>query len=118
MGTFFPTDVDRMESRKRWMLAGLSQKGSIVIDAGAVRALSHDRRSLLSAGVKAVKGSFARGDAVAIVNDNDQRVACGIVNYDAEDIVKICGLRSNKIEATLGYQYGGEVVHRNNLVLL
>ena len=118
VGTTFPASVDRMESRKRWMLAGLSQKGSIAIDDGAIKALRHQRRSLLAAGVRDVDGSFARGDAVAIADDEGRRVACGIVNYDAADIVKIRGMRSSRIEEALGYQYGDEVVHRNNLVLL
>ena len=118
VGTMFPAGVDRLESRKRWMLAGLSQKGNIAVDDGATKALRQDKRSLLAAGVRDVQGSFARGDAVAIIDGQGRRVACGIANYAALDIAKIRGLRSNRIEEVLGYQYGGEVVHRDNLVLL
>ncbi|MFQ6020097.1 MAG: glutamate 5-kinase [Dehalococcoidia bacterium] len=118
VGTLFTTAVDRLESRKRWMLAGLSLKGSIVVDAGAARALRQDKRSLLAAGVREVQGSFARGDSVAIVDGDGRRIACGIANYSAPDVARIHGLRSDRIEGTLGYQYGGEVVHRDNLVLL
>jgi len=118
LGTFFPASADRMESRKRWMLAGLSLKGSIQVDEGASRALREQKRSLLPAGVRGVQGSFQRGDAVAIVDGEGRRIACGIANYDAEDILRIRGLRSDRIEAALGHHYGGEVVHRDNLVLL
>jgi len=118
LGTFFPSGVDRMESRKRWMVAGLSLKGSIAVDAGASKALCEQRRSLLPAGVRDVTGSFKRGDAVAITGDDGRRIACGIANYGAEEITRIRGLRSDRIEATLGHHYGGEVVHRDNLVLL
>jgi len=118
LGTFFPASVDRMESRKRWMLASLSLKGSILVDEGAARALRQEKRSLLPAGVRDVEGSFQRGDAVAIVDGEGTRIACGIANYGAEDVLRIRGLRSDRIEAALGHHYGGEVVHRDNLVLL
>ncbi len=118
LGTFFPSGVDRMESRKRWMVAGLSLKGSIAVDQGASKALCEQRRSLLPAGVRDVTGSFKRGDAVAITDGDGRRIACGIANYSAEEITRIRGLRSDRIEATLGHHYGGEVVHRDNLVLL
>jgi glutamate 5-kinase len=118
VGTLFPTAVDRMESRKRWMVAGLSLKGSIAVDEGAIKALCEQRRSLLPAGVRDVEGRFQRGDAVAITDGNGRRIACGIANYSAEEILRIRGLRSDRIEATLGHHYGGEVVHRDNLVLL
>ncbi|MEX0799731.1 MAG: glutamate 5-kinase [Dehalococcoidia bacterium] len=118
LGTLFPTDVDRMESRKRWMVAGLSLKGSIAVDEGAIKALREQRRSLLPAGVRDTKGGFARGDAVAITDGNGQRIACGIANYSAEEILRIRGLRSDRIESELGHHYGSEVVHRDNMVLL
>ena len=118
LGTFFPSRVDRMESRKRWMLAGLSLKGSIAVDAGASRALCEQGRSLLPAGVRDVEGDFQRGDAVAITDGDGRRIAYGIANYSAEEILRIRGLRSDRIEEVLGHHYGGEVVHRDNLVLL
>jgi glutamate 5-kinase len=118
LGTLFPTSVDRMESRKRWMLAGLSVKGSIVVDDGAAKVLAHDRRSLLPAGVQDVRGSFSRGDAVNVVDGAGKRIACGIANYGAEEILRIRGVRSDKIEEVLGHHYGGEVVHRDNMVSL
>jgi glutamate 5-kinase len=118
IGTLFPTSVDRMESRKRWMVAGLSLKGSIAVDAGASKALRDQRRSLLPAGVSDVEGNFNRGDAVAIADGNGRRIACGIANYSAEDILRIRGVRSDRIEAKLGHHYGGEIVHRDNLALL
>jgi len=118
LGTLFPANVDRMESRKRWMLASLSLKRSILVDEGAARALRQDKRSLLPAGVRDVEGSFQRGEVVAIVDGEGTRIACGIANYPAQEILRIRGLRSDRIEAALGHHYGGEVVHRDNLVLL
>ncbi len=118
LGTLFPATVDRLEGRKRWLLAGLSLRGSIVVDEGAARALLGGRASLLPAGVKAVEGQFQRGDVVAVLDQRGRRIACGIANYSAREVEAIRGLRSDRIEEVLGYAYGQEVVHRDNLVLL
>ena len=118
VGTFFKPANGKMEARKRWMLSGISQRGKIVVDRGAVGALSKDHRSLLPAGIQSVEGEFSRGESIYVVDVNGVKIACGIANYAAGDIGKIRGLRSDRIEETLGYHYGQEVVHRNNLVLL
>ena len=118
VGTYFTPAAGKLEARKRWMLSGISQRGRITVDAGAAGALSDDHRSLLPAGIQAVEGDFNRGDSIYVVDSEGKRIACGIANYPARDIAKIQGLRSDRIEETLGYNYGQEVVHRNNLVLL
>ncbi len=118
VGTFFQAADEKMEARKRWMLSGISQRGQVTVDDGAVAALTEHHRSLLPAGVRRADGGFARGDAVFIADGSGRRIACGIANYSADDVQRIRGLRSGKIEETLGYHYGQEVVHRNNLVLL
>ena len=118
MGTLFPAQVDRMESRKRWMLSRLAVRGRIVVDAGAARALRRDKKSLLPAGVREVDGAFERGEAVDICGPDGEHIACGIANYGREEVEAIRGLRSERIAEALGYEYGSEVVHRNNLVLL
>ena len=118
VGTMLPARKSRVESRKRWMLSGLTTKGAIVVDAGAAKALIDRGRSLLPAGVRDVQGPFKRGDTVNIVLPDGHAVACGITNYDDRDLRAIQGLRSDRIESVLGHQYGSEVVHRNNLVVL
>ena len=116
LGTLFPSTSDRMESRKRWMLAGLAARGKIVVDAGAAKALLSQGRSLLPAGVREVTGPFDRGDTVPIYADDGQRIAIGISNYGDEDVAALRGIRSDRIAEVLGHEYGAEVVHRNNLV--
>ena len=118
VGTYFKPADGKMEARKRWMLSGISQRGRVVVDEGAVAALASEHRSLLLAGIKSVGGDFNRGESIYVVDPQGNNIACGIANYAARDIAKIQGLRSDKIEETLGYHYGQEVVHRNNLVLL
>jgi glutamate 5-kinase len=118
VGTMLPARTSRMESRKRWMLSGLATKGCIIVDPGAARALLERKKSLLAAGVSDVQGTFKRGDAVSICPPDGAAFACGISNYSADELAQIRGVRSDQIAATLGYHYGSEVVHRNNLVLL
>lgn len=120
IGTLFPATTTRMESRKRFLLAGLATKGRLVVDDGAVVALKEQNRSLLPAGIKAVAGDFERGDVVDIVSEVgvSEKIGCGISNYSSGEVAVIKGARSDRIESLLGYTYGDEVVHRNNLVVL
>jgi glutamate 5-kinase len=116
-GTFFPASIDRVESRKRWMLAGLSSRGRITIDEGAARALREQHTSLLPAGIVAISGPFDRGDAVEIGGPDGDRIGFGISNYCDADLARIRGQRSDRIAELLGYEFGSEAVHRNNLVI-
>ena len=118
VGTTFMPTASRMESRKRWMLSGLSARGEIVVDQGAFLALRDQNRSLLPAGITEVEGGFHRGDTVHVVGPVGEKVACGIANYSSADLARIRGIHSDLIEGILGYHYGQEAVHRNNMVLL
>ena len=120
VGTLFRPAGEKLEARKRWMLNRVkdSQWGEIVVDGGAADALLNRHVSLLPAGVRSVRGDFHRGDIVYIVDEPGRHLACGIANYDAQDIARIRGFQSDGIVAILGYHYGQEIVHRNNLVLI
>ena len=100
------------------MLSGLGTKGKLIIDDGAALALKKENRSLLAAGVQSVEGKFGRGDMVAIHDVEGTQIGCGISNYSAADIAVIKGAQSSKISSLLNFDYGPEVVHRNNLALL
>jgi glutamate 5-kinase len=117
-GTRFPSAGDRLESRKRWILGSINRGGHIVVDAGAVGALRNQGRSLLPAGIASVSGAFDRGETVEVRDPAGDRVAAGMTNYGSEELSRIRGLRSDRIAETLGYAYGEEVIHRDNLVLL
>ncbi len=118
IGTRFRPSTTRMESRKRWLLSGLSTRGKLIIDNGAATALKKENRSLLSAGINRAEGKFSRGAIVAIYDMEDNHLGCGITNYSSEDIGIIKGAHSSKIATLLKVDYGPEVVHRNNLALL
>lgn len=118
VGTYFATSVCKMESRKRWMLSGLSLHGDIIVDEGAEASLRRRHGSLLPVGIREVNGPFQRGDIVYISNADGQRFACGLVNYSSDQVDAIKGKRSDGIPDLIGCSYGEEVVHRNNLALI
>ena len=99
------------------MLSGLATRGKLVVDSGAATALKKQKRSLLAAGITEVEGVFQRGDIVNIYDPEGSQIGCGITNYSSADIEVIKGMHSRKIAAIIGYDYGSEVVHRNNLVV-
>lgn len=118
IGTRFMPTSSKLESRKRWMLSGLSTRGKVVVDSGASLALRNQNRSLLAAGIKQAEGNFQRGDIVNIYDPDGARLGCGITNYSAAEINVIKGKHSKSIARLIGHDYGAEVVHRNNLVVL
>ncbi len=117
LGTRFPAVVNRMESRKRWVLAETVRHSRVVTDDGAARALLQGGKSLLPAGIVAVEGEFERGQTIRIYSGT-QEIARGLAQYGARDLRLIRGLQSAQIAETLGYDYGPEVVHRDDMVLL
>ncbi len=118
IGTLFPAQGGKVESRKRWMLSGLASKGKMLVDKGATLALRKQNKSLLPAGVIKVDGDFQRGDIVDILDEGGEYIGCGISNYSSADMVIIKGAHSDKILSLLGYDYGDEVIHRNNMVIV
>ena len=117
VGTRFSPAASHVESRKRWMLSGLSTRGKLVVDSGAATALKKQKRSLLAAGIEHAQGTFERGDIVEIDDTHGSRIGCGITNYGSQDIEVLKGSHSGKIADLLGHDYGSEIVHRNNLVV-
>jgi glutamate 5-kinase len=117
IGTRFPPIATSVESRKRYILSAGQAPGQLSVDEGAAKAL-HRGGSLLPVGLTAVEGVFRRGDTVRVVTPDGREIARGIVNYDSRDLAQIVRCPSDKIESILGYHFGDEVIHRNDLVLL
>lgn len=118
LGTLLSPERGLLAARKQWLAGHLQMRGTLTLDAGAVKALTVDGKSLLPVGVRAVEGSFRRGEMVACVGPDGQEVARGLANYSAAEAQKIVGLPTDRIEAVLGYIDEPELVHRDNLVLV
>jgi len=117
IGTHFLPVSSALEGRKRYILSGNNAKGCLTVDSGAVQAMQSGG-SLLPVGVTQVSGDFELGDVVCINSPEGREIARGLTNYNATDIQRIHGRQSSEIESILGFAYGDEVIHRNNMVLL
>ncbi|MCW3477563.1 glutamate 5-kinase [Limobrevibacterium gyesilva] len=115
--TWFLAAPEGRSARKRWILGTLQPQGNLTVDAGAARALAQGR-SLLPAGVRALDGAFARGDAVVVQGPDGAALARGLSAYASADAARIIGHRSVDIEAILGWRGRDEIIHRDDLVLL
>jgi glutamate 5-kinase len=118
LGTRLHARATRPEARKRWILAETVRQSRVVVDGGAERALREQGRSLLPAGIIAVDGAFDRGQTVRIFSSAGREIARGLAQYRASDLVLIAGRHSSQIEDVLGFTYGPEAVHRDDMVLL
>jgi glutamate 5-kinase len=115
--TWFLPAPEGRSARKRWIAGTLAPLGRLQVDAGAARALAHGR-SLLPAGVRALEGTFERGDAVEVTGPDGARLARGLTAYGSADAARIIGHRSDEIELILGWRGRDELIHRDDLVLL
>jgi len=118
IGTFFYPKQERLGGRKRWIGYALHPVGKIIIDDGAALAITKRGKSLLPKGVLDVIGNFGMGDPVECVTLGGIEIARGLVNYSSDEIKKIKGLHSSRIEEVLGYHHSDEVIHRDNLVVV
>jgi glutamate 5-kinase len=117
VGTRFLPVASSVESRKRYILAGGRASDAVRVDPGAAQALARGS-SLLPVGVKAVEGAFERGDSIRVLDSGGREIARGISNYGSSELIRIIGRKSDEIEEILGFNFGDEVIHRNDLVFL
>jgi glutamate 5-kinase len=118
LGTLFLPSEERLASRKHWIAYVLRPTGALVVDQGARTALVEKQKSLLPSGVREVRGKFAAGDAISVVDEAGAELARGLSAYSSDEIDRIRGKRSTDIEPILGYKYLDEVIHRDDLVVL
>jgi len=110
VGTWVDPRSTALPARKLWIAFGLRSTGTITVDDGAADAVARAGKSLLAVGITAVAGSFDRSDAVEVVDQSGDLVAKGIIRLDAAEVRDAVGRHSS--------QMGGEVIHRDDLVVL
>jgi glutamate 5-kinase len=114
--TWFVAEASPRAVRKQWIAGLLKSTGTLHVDDGAARAL-RGGKSLLPAGVTRVEGRFDRGDAVVVRDTEGLEIARGLSAYSSDDARRVCGRRSQDLEAILGYRGRDEMIHRDDLVL-
>ena len=118
IGTLLEAQTQPVAARKQWLADHLKPSGRIVLDAGAVKALVADGKSLLAIGATAVDGHFGRGEVVSVVGPDGREIARGLVNYGSAETARILRKPTAEIESVLGYLAEPELIHRDNLVVL
>ncbi len=118
VGTHLKAEQGRVAARKQWLAGHAHAAGSLKLDAGAVRVIRESGKSLLPVGVKAIEGTFTRGEVISCLDPEGHEVARGLVNYSSEEAARIIGHASDKIESILGYVDEPELIHRDNLIVL
>lgn len=118
IGTELAAGQAAVAARKQWLADHLQVCGSVMLDAGAAKALLTDGKSLLPVGVCAVTGEFGRGEVVSCLDDSGREIARGLINYSSAETRRILRTPSSRIESVLGYVDEQELIHRDNLVLL
>jgi glutamate 5-kinase len=117
IGTLLYAADSPLAARKQWLADHLQFAGTLILDKGAIKALS-DGRSLLPVGVSSVEGEFPRGAVVRCAAAEGREIARGLISYSSSEARRIAGHATQEIESLLGYFDGGELIHRDNLVLL
>jgi glutamate 5-kinase len=118
VGTLFHPTGRRRPTRLLWLRHASDARGTLVLDAGAVRALTQRNASLLPAGITAVSGQFSSGEPVELVGPDGLVVARGLVNYDSDELPALLGRSTRELAAELGAGYDRTVVHRDALVVI
>jgi glutamate 5-kinase len=118
LGTVFLPQSKTLAPRKRWIGFSAQPSGILVVDDGAARAMKGEGRSLLAIGIQSVVGDFGKGDVVSVQSSDSHEIARGLVNYSAEQLRRIQGCRSDRIQQILGQCPYGEVIHRDNLTVI
>ena len=117
VGTLFLPSEKTIRGRRRWIGNSATVAGTLHLDAGAVKAVREQGRSLLAIGIQKITGTFKRGSVVAIVDNQGIEIARGLCNYPSDEVEKILGQPSDKIADILGHRPYESVVHRDNMAV-
>lgn len=118
IGSELRASLPMRSARKQWLADHLRVRGKVVLDKGALHAVTQQGKSLLPIGVLEIQGTFKRGDVVACVDENGLEYARGLVNYPSSDSRRIVRQSSAKVAEILGTNLlNEELIHRNNMVI-
>ena len=117
-GTLFLPAANRLNVKKKWIGFVSHPRGSVRIDEGAKAALTDHRKSLLPSGVLELSGVFEEKDTISVLDATGNEIARGVSGYSSEELARIVGRKTRDVERILGRRAHGEVIHKDNLVLL
>ena len=118
VGTRFASDAPVHGSgRKLWIGLAEVPRGTVVVDAGASKAIVDGGASLLPVGVKSTSGTYDEGDVVSIVDESGMELARGVSRFSSEDMLRVHGLKLDVIGRFLPCKEGQPAVHRDEMLV-
>lgn len=117
-GTVILPTRERLTGKKHWIAYTLKPQGKLILDDGAAEAIARKGKSLLPSGIREVQGEFGIGELVSCFDSSGVEISRGLCSYGSSEVKKILGKKSSEIEDVLGYRYGDEIIHRNEMVIL
>lgn len=117
LGTWVRPEQKAVSRRKFWLAYNGDPSGTLVLDSGAIKAISSGGKSLLPAGIVRVEGTFQRGALVRVATEENEIIGLGLCNYTASDLRKVLGMKSSELKSVLGDNQYPEAIHRDNLLM-
>ena len=114
LGTWFEPTGPHRPSRRLWMAHASQPDGRVLIDAGAARALTVGKKSLLLPGLTGLDGDFESGSVVDVVGPEGV-LARGICRYAAAELREVLAARAEGAPAP---DHVAPVIHRDDLAEL
>lgn len=121
IGTRLTTDTaDKLIAKKQWLAAHLRMAGTLVVDEGALKAITKNQKSLLPVGVVDVQGDFDAGDVVEVVSLSKVRIAVGQVGFNSTSAKKIIQKHTNEVVEILNLTDTDKaiMIHRDDMAVL
>ena len=114
LGTWFEPTGPHRPSRRLWMAHASQPEGRVLIDAGAARALTVGKKSLLLPGLTGLDGDFESGSVVDVVGPGGV-LARGICRYAAAELHEVLAAQAEGAPAP---DHVAPVIHRDDLAEL
>lgn len=114
---FRAPDASREQARKLWIGLATQVRGSVTLDAGAVRALRERGASLLPVGVTSVDGTFRRGDVVSVLDPEGGLLGRGVSRFSSRDLDLSRGLTSDVVARFFPDLADQPAIHRDELLV-
>lgn len=118
-GTRFLANQDVSKAKKHWLKHTLKSHGQLLLDSGAVNAVKNKGASLLPSGILSINGEFLAGESLELIDAKSKAViAKGICQYNYQDLFRIKGENSERIQRILGFCPSKVIVHRDDMVIM
>ena len=101
-----------------WLTDRLQIAGSIVIRDELANTLADSPEHVLHEDIKSIQGQYLKGDVIHVYDESGAEIARGMTNFSSEETMVLARHPEISPKELLGYQTGGTVISRENLIVL